>query len=91
MPFPVTTTVAGLLVFPASLASPFAREACAASSVYRSGRCQLGWGYVTAILNTGLASLLLAIRWPHATKAQGGTVRFSSDTEKIILMPETSK
>ncbi|XP_036133182.1 transmembrane protein 211 [Molossus molossus] len=87
----VITTAAGLLVFPAGLASPFAKEACGAPSVYRSGQCQLGWGYVTAILTTGLASLLLVIRGPHTTKAPGRTVRFSSDTEKIILMPEMGK
>ncbi|XP_070255864.1 LHFPL tetraspan subfamily member 7 protein [Myotis yumanensis] len=86
-----TTTVLGLLAFPISLASPFAKEACGASSVYRSGQCQLGWGYVTAILNAVLASILAVIRWPRTTKVQGRIIRFSSDTEKIILMPEVSK
>lgn len=81
----------GLLVFPVSLASPFAKEACGASSVYRSGQCQLGWGYVTAILNAVLASLLPTIGWPRRTKVQGRTIVFSGDTEKIILMPEMSK
>ncbi|CAK6440118.1 unnamed protein product [Pipistrellus nathusii] len=86
-----TTTVMGLLAFPIGLASPFAKEACGTSSVYRSGQCQLGWGYVTAILNAVLVSILPVIRWPRTTKVQGRTVRFSSDTEKIILMPEVSK
>ncbi|XP_045647494.1 transmembrane protein 211 [Ursus americanus] len=86
-----TTTIVGLLVFPVSLASPFAKEACGASSVYRSGQCQLGWGYVTAILNAVLASLLPTIGWPRRTKVQGRTIVFSGDTEKIILMPEMSK
>ncbi|XP_066222064.1 LHFPL tetraspan subfamily member 7 protein [Saccopteryx leptura] len=85
------TTAVGLLVFPVCLASPFAREVCGASSVYRSGQCQLGWGYVTAILNAVLAGLLPMIRWPRMTKVQGKTVFFSSDTDKIILMPEMSK
>ncbi|XP_006762100.1 PREDICTED: transmembrane protein 211 [Myotis davidii] len=86
-----TTTVVGLLAFPIGLASPFAKEACGASSVYHSGQCQLGWGYVTAILNAVLASILAVIRWPRTTKVQGRTIRFSSDTEKIILMPEVRK
>ncbi|KAM5200495.1 LHFPL tetraspan subfamily member 7 protein [Hipposideros larvatus] len=86
-----TTTTVGLLVFPISLASPFAKEACGTSSVYHRGQCQLGWGYVTAILSVVLASLLPVIRWPHVTKAQGQTVLFSSNTEKIILVPEISK
>ncbi|KAK1328421.1 hypothetical protein QTO34_011994 [Cnephaeus nilssonii] len=86
-----TTTIVGLLAFPIGLASPFAKEACGASSVYRSGQCQLGWGYVTAIFNAVLASILPVIRWPRTTKVQGRTIRFSSDTEKIILMPEVSK
>ena len=60
----------GLLVFPISLASPFAKEACVASSMYHGGQCQLGWGYVTAILNAVLASLLLVIRRPHVTEVQ---------------------
>ncbi|KAF5929179.1 hypothetical protein HPG69_019199 [Diceros bicornis minor] len=84
-------TIVGLLVFPISLASPFAREACRTSSMYRGGQCQLGWGYVTAILNTVLASLLPVIGWPHMTNVQGRTILFSSDTERIILVPEISK
>ncbi|XP_039081212.1 transmembrane protein 211 [Hyaena hyaena] len=86
-----TATVVGLLVFPISLASPFAKEACGASSVYYSGQCQLGWGYVTAILSAVLASLLPMIGWPRMTQVQERTILFSSDTEKIILMPEMNK
>ena len=81
----------GLLVFPVSLASPFAKEACVASSMYHGGQCQLGWGYVTAILNAVLASLLLVIRRPHVTEVQRRTIFFSSDTGSIILVPETTK
>uniref|UniRef100_A0A452FHQ8 LHFPL tetraspan subfamily member 7 n=2 Tax=Capra hircus TaxID=9925 RepID=A0A452FHQ8_CAPHI len=83
-------TIMGLLVFPISLASPFAKEACVASSMYHGGQCQLGWGYVTAILNAVLASLLLVIRRPHVTEVQRRTI-FSSDTGSIILVPETTK
>ncbi|XP_006877328.1 PREDICTED: transmembrane protein 211 [Chrysochloris asiatica] len=86
-----TTTVVGLLVFPISLASPFAKEVCGASSMYRSGQCQLGWGYVTAILNAVLASLLFIIGCPLTAKTQGKAIFFSRDTERIVLVPETSK
>ncbi|ELK18612.1 transmembrane protein 211 [Pteropus alecto] len=86
-----TTTIVGLLVFPTSLASPFAKEACGASSVYYSGHCKLAWGYGTAILNAVLASLLPVISCSRMTKVQGRTILFSSDTEKIILVPEISK
>ncbi|KAM9194362.1 LOW QUALITY PROTEIN: LHFPL tetraspan subfamily member 7 protein [Dugong dugon] len=86
-----TATAVGLLVFPISLATPFAKEACGASSMYRSGHCQLGWGYVTTILNAVLASLLSIIGWPGTTKVQGRTILISSDTERILLVPETNK
>ncbi|XP_057382922.1 LHFPL tetraspan subfamily member 7 protein [Balaenoptera acutorostrata] len=84
-------TIVGLLVFPISLASPFAKEACLASSVYHSGQCRLGWGYVTAIFYAVLASLLPTFRWLHVTEVQRRTILFSSDTESIILVPEMSK
>lgn len=88
---PATSITVGLLVFPISLASPFAKEACGASSVYHGGQCQLGWGYVTAILSAVLASFLPMIGRPRMTKVQGKIILFSGDTEKIILMPEMSK
>ncbi|XP_014713331.1 LHFPL tetraspan subfamily member 7 protein [Equus asinus] len=84
-------TIVGLLVFPISLASPFSKEACGASSMYHGGQCQLGSGYVTAIFNAVLASLLPVIGWSHMTKVQGRTILFSSDTERIILVPDMSK
>ncbi|GAB5579264.1 T-complex protein 11-like protein 1 isoform X1 [Prionailurus iriomotensis] len=86
-----TATIVGLLVFPISLDSPFAKEACGTSSVYYSGQCQLGWGYVTAIFSAVLASFLPMIGWPRMTQVQGRTILFSSDTEKNILMPEMNK
>ncbi|XP_037367400.1 LHFPL tetraspan subfamily member 7 protein [Talpa occidentalis] len=86
-----TAIVVGLLVFPVSLASAFAKKACGASSMYHGGQCQLGWGYVTAILTAVLASLLPMIGRPHRTHVQGRTIFFSSDTERIILVPERSK
>ncbi|XP_005396190.1 PREDICTED: transmembrane protein 211 isoform X2 [Chinchilla lanigera] len=86
----IITTV-GLLVFPVSLASPFTKEVCKSSSVYHGGKCQLGWGYVTAILNAILAGLLSIIGWPCMTKVQRRAIFFYSDTERIIFMPETIK
>ncbi|XP_058512950.1 LHFPL tetraspan subfamily member 7 protein isoform X2 [Ochotona princeps] len=82
------STILGLLVFPISLASPFAKEACETSSLYYAGKCQLGWGYVTAILNAVLSSLLPMMRWPQKTTVQGRVIVFSRDSEKIVLMPE---
>ncbi|ELW66472.1 Transmembrane protein 211 [Tupaia chinensis] len=84
-------TIVGLLVFPVALASPFAKEACEASSIYHSGKCQVGWGYVIAIFSAVLASLLSITSWAHVTKVQGRTIFFSSDTERIILVPEMNK
>ncbi|XP_037012125.1 LHFPL tetraspan subfamily member 7 protein [Artibeus jamaicensis] len=87
----VAITVVGLLVFPIGLASPFAKEACRTSSVYHGGQCQLGWGYVTAILSAVLASLLPMIGWPRVTQVPGRAIHFSSNREKITVMPEGSK
>lgn len=76
----------GLLVFPATLASPFAKEICEGSSMYHSGACRLSWGYATAILNMVLTSLLV-IRW-QVTTVQRAAVPFSSETQRAILVPE---
>ncbi|KAM6165178.1 LHFPL tetraspan subfamily member 7 protein [Erethizon dorsatum] len=86
-----TITTVGLLVFPASLASPLTKGACKSSSMYHGEKCQFSWGYVTAILNTILAGLLSIIGWPCMTKVQGRAIFFSRDTERITLMPETIK
>ncbi|XP_007973397.2 LHFPL tetraspan subfamily member 7 protein [Chlorocebus sabaeus] len=86
-----TAMIMGLLVFPIGLASPFVKEVCEASSMYHGGKCRLGWGYTTAILNAVLASLLPIISWPHRTKVQGRTIIFSRATERIILVPEMNK
>ncbi|XP_064224393.1 LHFPL tetraspan subfamily member 7 protein isoform X1 [Aotus nancymaae] len=86
-----TAMIVGLLVFPIGLASPFVKEVCEASSMYHGGKCQLGWGYIIAILSAVLVSLLPIISWPHTTKVQGRTIIFSSATERIILVPEMNK
>ncbi|XP_036027568.1 transmembrane protein 211 [Onychomys torridus] len=64
------STLVGLLVFPATLASPLAKEVCEGSCTYYSGTCQLSWGYATAIFNAVLTSLLVVIRWPRMTSIQ---------------------
>lgn len=83
---PAASTLVGLLVFPATLASPFAKEVCKGSSMYHSGTCWLSWGYAMAILNVVLTSLLV-IRW-QTTPVQRVAVPFSSDTQGVILVPE---
>ncbi|XP_055970472.1 LHFPL tetraspan subfamily member 7 protein [Sorex fumeus] len=86
-----TATVMGLLVFPVSLESSFSKEACGNSSIYCSGQCQLGWGYVTAILNAVLAGLLSMVWKPRDTTVPRTTILFSSGTEKIFLVPDIGK
>ncbi|XP_055461696.1 LOW QUALITY PROTEIN: LHFPL tetraspan subfamily member 7 protein [Psammomys obesus] len=82
------STLVGLLVFPATLASPFAKEACEGSTTYRSGTCYwLSWGYATAILNVALTSLPV-VGWPQMTTVPRTAVPFSGDTQGIILVPE---
>ncbi|XP_020042472.2 LHFPL tetraspan subfamily member 7 protein [Castor canadensis] len=76
------TSIVGLLVFPVTLASPFAKEACEVSSMYHGGKCQLGWGYATAILSVVLTTLLPLTEGPRMAQAQ--VVLFSSNTQRII-------
>ncbi|XP_069476505.1 LHFPL tetraspan subfamily member 7 protein [Ambystoma mexicanum] len=54
----VFATILGLLIFPFSLDSPFALEACGSSWIYNSGNCQLGWGFMMAIISVMLSCLL---------------------------------
>jgi hypothetical protein len=79
---PAVTSIVGLLVFPVTLASPFAKEACEVSSMYHGGKCQLGWGYATAILSVVLTTLLPLTEGPCMAQAQ--VVLFSSNTQRII-------
>uniref|UniRef100_A0A8C6QA07 LHFPL tetraspan subfamily member 7 n=2 Tax=Nannospalax galili TaxID=1026970 RepID=A0A8C6QA07_NANGA len=82
------SSLVGLLLFPVTLASPFAKEVCKGSSVYHSGACHLSWGYALAILNMVLASLLPIIGWPQMATVQRTAILFSSETQRIIFMPE---
>ncbi|XP_030074722.1 LHFPL tetraspan subfamily member 7 protein [Microcaecilia unicolor] len=54
----VMATVLGLLIFPFSLDSAFAKEACGPSWIYYSGNCKLGWGFMMAIIAVMLSCLL---------------------------------
>ncbi|KAM8960685.1 LHFPL tetraspan subfamily member 7 protein [Pelodytes ibericus] len=54
----VSITVLGLLIFPFSLSSPFAKQICISSFIYMSGKCSLGWGYMMAIITVLLSCFL---------------------------------
>ncbi|KAM4808060.1 LHFPL tetraspan subfamily member 7 protein [Rhinophrynus dorsalis] len=54
----VAATVLGLLVFPLNLSSPFARQICNSSFIYKSEKCSLGWGYMMAIVTVMLSCFL---------------------------------
>uniref|UniRef100_A0A8C5LZZ0 LHFPL tetraspan subfamily member 7 n=1 Tax=Leptobrachium leishanense TaxID=445787 RepID=A0A8C5LZZ0_9ANUR len=54
----VVVTILGLLFFPFSLSSQFARQICVSSFIYMSGKCSLGWGYMMAIITVMLSCFL---------------------------------
>ncbi|XP_063313143.1 LHFPL tetraspan subfamily member 7 protein [Pelobates fuscus] len=54
----VVVTILGLLIFPFSLGSPFAKQICISSFIYMSGKCFLGWGYMMAIITVLLSCFL---------------------------------
>jgi hypothetical protein len=47
--------VAGLVIFPLGLDSMFVQLYCRGSSIYDAGTCQIGWGYMLAIMGTALS------------------------------------
>lgn len=49
---------AGLLVYPFGLNSPVVRSFCGDSDVYNAGECQMGWGYMLAIVGVMLTVFL---------------------------------
>ncbi|XP_074057051.1 LHFPL tetraspan subfamily member 7 protein [Macrotis lagotis] len=85
----VITSLLGLLLFPFSLSSEVARTACGPSTVYSSGRCHLGWGYITTILALILTALLFVIGRVRRYKTQEKT--FSSIPERIIFISESNR
>uniref|UniRef100_A0A4W3IFY3 Si:dkey-35m8.1 n=1 Tax=Callorhinchus milii TaxID=7868 RepID=A0A4W3IFY3_CALMI len=48
----------GLLVYPFGLNSPIVKKNCGNSSIYNAGDCQIGWGYMLAIVGVMLAVFL---------------------------------
>ncbi|KAM4708996.1 LHFPL tetraspan subfamily member 7 protein [Discoglossus pictus] len=54
----VVVLALGLLIFPFSLRSSFAKQICGSSSMYKSGSCSLGWGYMMSILTVMLSCFL---------------------------------
>ncbi|XP_044539703.1 transmembrane protein 211, partial [Gracilinanus agilis] len=83
-----SASLLGLLLFPFGLASQVARDACGPSSVYNSGQCHVGWGFLTAILALVLASLLPIVGRFQGDKPQEKQILFSSITERIVFVPE---
>ncbi|XP_027717822.1 transmembrane protein 211 [Vombatus ursinus] len=81
----VIATLMGLLLFPFSLASQVAQDACGPSAVYSSGRCHLGWGYITAILALVFTSFL-PIVWRFQGDETREKILFSSITERIVFI-----
>ncbi|XP_057676132.1 LHFPL tetraspan subfamily member 7 protein [Corythoichthys intestinalis] len=49
---------AGLLVYPFGLNSSLVRSFCGNSDVYNAGECQIGWGYMLAIVGVMLTIFL---------------------------------
>ncbi|XP_028662615.1 LHFPL tetraspan subfamily member 7 protein [Erpetoichthys calabaricus] len=48
----------GLLIFPFGLNSTFVKSFCGNSSIYYAGDCQIGWGYMLAIVGVMLTLFL---------------------------------
>ncbi|KAK1139697.1 transmembrane protein 211-like [Acipenser oxyrinchus oxyrinchus] len=48
----------GLLVYPFGLNSTFVKSFCGNSSIYYAGECQIGWGYMLAIVGVMLTLFL---------------------------------
>ncbi|XP_066551855.1 LHFPL tetraspan subfamily member 7 protein [Amia ocellicauda] len=49
---------AGLLVYPFGLSSTLVKSFCGNSSIYYAGECQIGWGYMLAIVGVMLTLFL---------------------------------
>uniref|UniRef100_A0A8C3HSL7 Transmembrane protein 211 n=1 Tax=Chrysemys picta bellii TaxID=8478 RepID=A0A8C3HSL7_CHRPI len=48
----------GLLVYPFGLTSATVKKFCENSSIYNAGDCQIGWGYMLAIVGVMLSVFL---------------------------------
>uniref|UniRef100_A0A8C2KTR3 Si:dkey-35m8.1 n=1 Tax=Cyprinus carpio TaxID=7962 RepID=A0A8C2KTR3_CYPCA len=59
----------GLLVYPFGLNSSLVKSFCGDSDIYYSGECQIGWGYMLAIVGVML-TLFLPFFAKYAPKEQ---------------------
>ncbi|GAA6107520.1 transmembrane protein 211 [Tachysurus ichikawai] len=59
----------GLLVYPFGLNSSLVKSFCGNSDIYNSGDCQMGWGYMLAIVGVML-TLFLPFFAKYAPKEQ---------------------
>ncbi|XP_001378233.5 LOW QUALITY PROTEIN: LHFPL tetraspan subfamily member 7 protein [Monodelphis domestica] len=87
----VSASLLGLLLFPFSLASQVAQDACGPSScglLYSSGQCHVGWGFLISILALVLTSLLSIVGRSQGDKIQEKQILFSSITERIVFISE---
>lgn len=56
--YAVFIMAAGLLVYPFGLNSSLVRSFCGDSDIYYAGECQIGWGYMLAIVGVMLTVFL---------------------------------
>ncbi|KAG7483767.1 hypothetical protein MATL_G00041880 [Megalops atlanticus] len=55
---PVVIMASGLLVYPFGLNSTLVKSFCGDSAIYYAGECQIGWGYMLAIVGVMLTLFL---------------------------------
>lgn len=65
----VVIMASGLLVYPFGLNSSLVKSFCGDSDIYYSGECQIGWGYMLAIVGVML-TLFLPFFAKYAPKEQ---------------------
>ncbi|XP_077865444.1 LHFPL tetraspan subfamily member 6 protein-like [Saccoglossus kowalevskii] len=46
---------AGLLLFPLGLDNTFVRQYCGNTAIFNSGDCDIGWGYMLAVMSTAIS------------------------------------
>ncbi|KAG9487036.1 hypothetical protein GDO78_007097 [Eleutherodactylus coqui] len=83
----VAVTILGLLLFPVSLRSSFAKQICNSSLSYRSGSCSLGWGYMMAIITVMLSCFLPIIGRYNINEMKTKVLR-SKLTQRMLVFEE---
>lgn len=83
----VAVTILGLLLFPVSLHSTFAKQICNSSLSYRSGSCSLGWGYMMAIITVMLSCFLPIIGRYNINEIKTKILR-SKLTQRMLVCEE---